>query len=185
MEKHQKNTTARQQQQEEEQLLQQRRQQEQQLQEEQQQAQQRWIQEQHLLEQQLQEQLQQEQQYMVLDHLQKGSSSSSPAGDMSPVGLSVNGNNTNDAHNQQQPRYGSFCLENTEGADGVPLVGADTGGGPKVPEQCTNTNTHTLSYPISPKFTLILRSTQRILLSPCPWPGLTGHDASGLRHPSL
>ena len=128
MEKHKANTTARQQQQQqEEQQLAQQRQQEQELQRQ--------------LEQQLEQQQQQEQelqQRMILEHLQKGSSSSSPIpGDMSPIGDGIpvisKVINGNDEHNQQQPRYGSFTVEGTEiTEEGAPVEVTETGGGPKV-----------------------------------------------------
>ena len=143
MEKHKTNTTARQQQQQqEEQQLAQQRQQEQELQRQ--------------LEQQLEQQQQEQQQRMILEHLQKGSSSSSPTpGDMSPIGTGIpvlvknvinnNNNNNNDEHNQQQPRYGSFTLEVTE--EGAPMEAPGSGGGPKVSSPYANS--YILTHPLT------------------------------------
>ena len=143
MEKHKANTTARQQQQQ---------QQEEQQQRQQEQEQQRQLEQQ--LEQQQQQQ-QELQQRLFLEHLQQGSSSSSPTpGDMSPIGAGipvfVKNINANTEHNQQQPRYGSFTVETTE--DGVPIEALGSGGGPKVSLSYANTLTyqHTLSHPNSP-----------------------------------
>ena len=103
MEKHKTNTAARQQQEEQERRVQE-----------------------HI------QQQEEQKQRMILEHLHQESNSADPH-DIISEGIpiqdtNINGNND---HNEQQPRYGSFCVENT--AEGVPSEGADQGGGPKVP----------------------------------------------------
>ena len=121
MEKHKTNTNARQQQEE----------------------QQRRVQE-HI------QQQEEQKQRMILEHLHQESNSADPH-DIVSEGIpiqdtNINGNND---HNEQQPRYGSFCVENT--AEGVPSEGADQGGGPKVPSQHSNSHSsHIISHRTDP-----------------------------------